>query len=163
MSTHTLTPRIVAASQATVYDNLDGEKMATLLSGPDTGGAVALMFDETPPDGGPPLHIHHNEDEIFYILEGALDVQVGDERFTITAGSAAFLPRGVPHAFANHGAQTARTLVVLSPAGLERFFAEVEPLVTQAEPDLAAIAPIAAKYGVEIVGPPLTAQTAMEG
>ena len=84
-------------------------------------------------------------------------MQVNEERFTVPAGSAVFLPRGIPHTFANLGTQTARSLVVLTPAGLEGFFAQVEPLVTQAEPDMATVFPVAARYGIEVAGPPLAA------
>jgi quercetin dioxygenase-like cupin family protein len=157
MSTKTLPSRIVRPGEAIVYDQLQGEKIHFLLSGQDTAGALALFIDETPPGAGPPLHVHRNEDETFYVLEGELEIQVNEERFTAPAGSTAFLPRGIPHSFANLGTQTARSLVVLTPAGLEGFFAEVEPLVTQAEPDMAAVFPIAAKYGIEVAGPPLAA------
>jgi mannose-6-phosphate isomerase-like protein (cupin superfamily) len=155
MSTQSLSPRLIPPGEATIYDQLQGEKIHVLLSRQDTGGALTLFIDETPPNAGPPLHIHRNEDELFYILEGELVMQVNEERFTVPAGSAAFLPRGVPHTFTNPGPQTARSLVALTPAGLEDFFAEVEPLATQAEPDMTAILAVAARHGIEAVGPPL--------
>jgi quercetin dioxygenase-like cupin family protein len=153
-----LFPRLVLPGEATIYDQLKGEKIHVLLSGQDTGGAYALFVDEVPPNGGPPLHIHQREDETFYVLEGKLVIQVAEEQFTVTAGYSAFLPRGVPHTFTNPGAETARALVVLTPSGLECFFIEVELLVTQAEPDMTEILSIATKYGIEAVGPPLSRQ-----
>ncbi len=153
-----LPPYLVLPGEAAVYDQMAGEKIHVLLPKQKTGGAFALFIDEVPPNGGPPLHIHHDEDETFYILEGDLVVQVAQERFTVPAGCAAFLPRGVPHTFTNLGSEAARALVILMPGGLERFFAEVEPLVTQAEPDMTAVLTVAAKYGIEAVGPPLAAQ-----
>ena len=158
MIDHLLAPRLVSPGEATVYDQLQGEKIHLILSGAETDGAFTLFIDEVPPHGGPPLHIHHHEDETFYILEGELVVQVNEERFTVPAGCTAFLPRGIPHTFTNLGTKAARALVVLTPGGLEGFFAEVEPLVTQAEPDMTAILTIAAKYGIEAVGPPLAGQ-----
>jgi mannose-6-phosphate isomerase-like protein (cupin superfamily) len=150
-----LSPRLVMPGEAAVYDQLRDEKVHILLSKQDTGGALALFIDEVPPNGGPPLHIHHQEDETFYLLEGELVMQVNGEQVTVGAGSVAFLPRGVPHTFTNPGTETARALVILTPGGLEGFFAEVEPLVTQAEPEMGAVLAVAAKYGIEAIGPPL--------
>jgi len=155
MNTKTLKPLIVSPGEARVYDQLAGEKITILLSAQDTGGSLAIFIDEVPPAAGPPLHIHRSEDETFYILEGELEMQVNDERFTASAGASVFLPKGIPHTFSNSGTQTARALVMLTPGGLEGFFAEVEPLVTQAEPDMAAIMAVGSKYDIEIVGPPL--------
>jgi mannose-6-phosphate isomerase-like protein (cupin superfamily) len=155
MNSDMLNPKVVQAGEARVYDHLGGEKLALLLSAEETGGAFSLLLDESPPGGGPPLHIHRREDEIFYILEGAYEVQVNDDRFTAAAGATVFMPKGVPHTFANFGAQPAKAIVILSPAGLEQFFAEVEPLATQTEPDMNAMLTLIGKYGVEPVGPPL--------
>ncbi len=151
----TISPRLVLPGAASVYDQLQGEKIHLLLSAGDTGGAFALFIDEVPPNGGPPLHIHHREDETFYVLEGELVIQLGEEQFAAPAGSSTFLPKGVPHTFTNVTTETARALVVLTPGGMERFFAEVEPLVTQPEPDMTAVLAIAAKYGIDAVGAPL--------
>lgn len=153
MPAMTLKPRTVAPGKGRVYDHLAGEKMTILLSAQDTGGAFGLFIDEVPPGAGPPLHIHHNEDETFYILEGELGMQVNGQKFTASPGTAVFLPRGMPHTFHNAGMQTARALVTVTPGGLEGFFPEVEPLVTQAEPDMAAILALAANYGIEALPP----------
>jgi quercetin dioxygenase-like cupin family protein len=133
--------------------------MTILLSGKDTGGAFAMFIDEIPPGGGPPLHIHHNEDETFYILEGELEMQVNEDRFTAPAGTSVFLPRGIPHTFGNTGTQIVKALTLLTPAGLESFFVKVEPLLTQNEPDMTAVIAVASKYGIEVVGPPMAAMT----
>lgn len=149
-------PRVVGMGDATVYDQMQGEKIHIVLSAEDTGGTMSLFVDVTPPGGGPPLHIHHNEDETFFVLEGELTVQVAGERCVMRAGDTAFLPRGVPHGFVNLGDQTVRSLVMTTPGGLERFFADVEPLAMRDEPDMPAILSVAARHGVEVVGPPLT-------
>lgn len=143
----------VGPNEGRVYDHLGGEKMTVLLSAQDTDGNFALFIDEVPPGGGPPLHIHHNEDETFYILEGELDIQVNNNKFTASVGTSVFLPKGIPHTFHNSGSQTVRALVVLSPGGLEGFFAEVEPLMVQAEPDMQSILTMAGKYGIEVIPP----------
>lgn len=159
MADQSLLPHIVAPGEAAVHGSLEGEKTHILLSGQETGGAYALILDEAPPGAGPPLHIHHNEDETFYILQGTLTVQVNEERLTLTAGMTAFLPRGIPHTYANLGAETVRYLGVVTPAGLENFFAEVTPLASETEPDMATIIALAARYKVELVGPPLAAES----
>jgi mannose-6-phosphate isomerase-like protein (cupin superfamily) len=153
MSAGTLKPLTVGPGEGRVYDHLAGEKMTILLSAQDTDGAFAMFIDEVPPAAGPPLHIHHNEDETFYVLEGELAMQVNDEKFTAPVGTAVFLPKGIPHTFHNFGTQTARALVTVTPGGLEGFFTEVEPLTTQSEPDMAAILAMAGQYGIEAILP----------
>ena len=163
MSTKMLKPLILRPGEASVYDSLKGEKMTMLLSGQDTGGALAMLIDEVPPGGGPPLHIHQNEDEIFYVLEGELDLQVNEDKFTVPAGTSVFLPGGIPHTFGNSGTQPVKSLTLITPAGLEGFFAEVEPLVIQDEPDMNAVVAVAGKYGIQVVGPPLAAMPGQNG
>lgn len=150
-------PIFVRPGQATVYDQMAGEKIHILLPAERTGGALSLFIDEVPPNCGPPLHVHRNEDETFYVVEGELVVEVDGERSKIAAGSAAFLPRGVPHTFANLSNRVVRTLIAATPGGIEHFFAKVEPLVTQEEPDMTDVIATAAAHGVEVVGPPLSA------
>jgi quercetin dioxygenase-like cupin family protein len=158
MSIAKLNPLIVHPGKASVYDHIGGEKITILLSAKDTGGALAMFIDDIPPGGGPPRHIHHNEDETFYILEGELEMQVNEDMFTARPGTSVFLPRGIPHTFGNLGTQPVKTLTLLTPAGLEEFFAEIEPLVIQNEPDMTAVVAVASKYGIEVVGLPLTAK-----
>jgi len=89
---------------------------------------------------GPPLH-HHDFDETFYVLEGELTFQLGNELFTRTRGELAFAPRNVAHTFANLSGADARTRIICTPAGFERYFdrmaaerAEVEPPASALEP-----------------------------
>jgi quercetin dioxygenase-like cupin family protein len=77
-----------------------------------------------PPGGGNPPHIHRREEETFYIQQGTLTVQVGGETVTASAGDFVFLPRGVAHSFQNTGNVDAKVLLVVTPAGLEKFFEE---------------------------------------
>src|SRR4051812_12594113 len=102
-----------------------GDLYTILASGEDTGGAYALIHAELPPGGGPPPHVHHREDEAFYVLEGVLTFQADGRDLTGKPGTWITLPRGSRHSFRNTGLATARMLIVVSPAGLERFFAEV--------------------------------------
>ena len=100
---------------------------ATILvraSAETTGGAFAL-FEEVPPLVDTPLHVHEDEDELFYALEGEHVVQVGDEEFQLRPGGVVFAPRGVPHAQRRVVPGEGRLLVLTSPAGFERFFREL--------------------------------------
>lgn len=83
------------------------------------------------PHSGPPPHIHHTQDEAFYILEGQYEFLCGDERITAGPGSFVHIPRGTVHTLQNIADDPARALVLLTPPGpLERFFEEVGEQVT---------------------------------
>jgi quercetin dioxygenase-like cupin family protein len=82
-----------------------------------------------PPGGGTPLHIHHREEESFYLLEGVLDITLGEKKVKATTGDFVQIPRGTIHAFLNAGSTTARMLLFFSPAGMDKYFEEeLEPV-----------------------------------
>src|SRR5262249_26322251 len=85
----------------------------------DTAWAYALVETLDPPDGGPPLHRHRREDEIWYVLQGEYAFHVGDETLPAPTGSFLFGPRDVPHCFQNIGAEHGRLLVMAIPAGMQ--------------------------------------------
>ncbi|WP_318574152.1 cupin domain-containing protein, partial [Providencia stuartii] len=94
------------------------------ISGNDTAGSLAV-FEQTglTPNGGPPLHVHPNQDEWFYVIEGNYHFQVGEEQFRLKPGDTIFLPRNIPHAFIQLS-NTGRLIVSYMPAGkMEEFFA----------------------------------------
>ena len=138
-----------------------GELMTFLLTGEETGGAVFMSEISVAPGGGTPPHIHHREDEAFRLLEGTLTIQVGGDTITASAGDFAFLPRGIAHSFKNTGDSYAKALVLITPAGLEGFFAEVfEPAVDRsatpppASKELVGRAlAVAPRYGLELLPP----------
>jgi quercetin dioxygenase-like cupin family protein len=108
----------------------------------------------------PPLHVHHRDDETFYVLDGELTLFVGDHTTTLNAGQAALAPRGVPHAYRVES-DNARWLVITSPAGFERFVraiaepADRDELPPPGRPiDPAPLAQAAAEVGIEVLGPP---------
>jgi quercetin dioxygenase-like cupin family protein len=93
------------------------------LRGEQSGGVVSIVEVAAGEDfGGPPLH-HHGFDEAFYVLEGELTFQLRDEVLTAGAGELVFAPRDVPHTLANRSGAPARYLLVITPAGFERYFA----------------------------------------
>jgi mannose-6-phosphate isomerase-like protein (cupin superfamily) len=125
-----------------------------------TEGRLSQLLCRDRRGGAPPLHIHHREDETFYVIAGEISFVVGDQRIEATSGDFVFAPKGVPHAFLVTS-DRAEYLASFSPAGAERFFAEVAPRVVSGEPapspsapDPAEFARTAATYGIEIVGPP---------
>jgi quercetin dioxygenase-like cupin family protein len=138
-----------------------GDLYTFLATGEDTGEAYAVIHAVVPPGGGPPPHIHSREDEAFYLLEGELAFHVDGRDFTAGAGTWITLAKGSLHGFRNTGTATAKMLVVVSPAGLERMFAEVgvpatdktaaPPPVTAA--DIERLVAVAARYGIEMRKP----------
>jgi quercetin dioxygenase-like cupin family protein len=124
-----------------------------------TGGAFGLIESWTMPPGfGTPYHVHRNEDEAFYVLEGTMAFVCGGKWMTGTAGTYVFGPRNIPHGFKVVGDGPARMLLLCSPAGFERFvldLREPEPAPGQslAPPDMARLAETAAKYGIDLLGP----------
>ena len=126
-----------------------------------TGGELLVMEALMPAGFGPPLHVHHNEHEAFYVLEGRLEIVCGSNRFEAGAGAFAFLPSGVAHAFQAIGDTPARVLSIAVPGGLEDFFREVgrpaerNGLPPEGPLDVAALQRAATRHGNEFVGPPL--------
>jgi mannose-6-phosphate isomerase-like protein (cupin superfamily) len=131
------------------------------LDGGQTGEAFALAERRARRGDMPPLHVHHRDDETFYVIEGELSLFVGgQEQVTLGSGKAAFAPREVPHTYRVES-ERARWLVITSPAGFDSFVREVsEPAPAEELPpagrshDPAALAEAAAKVGIEILGPP---------
>lgn len=121
--------------------------------GEESEGRISVMENLGERSGGPPLH-HHAFDELFFVLDGELTFQLGDERFVRGAGELAFAPRGVPHTFANLSGRPSRTLLVCTPAGFERYFARIAAEQRGVEPPAWALEPYPA---VTKVGPPLEA------
>jgi quercetin dioxygenase-like cupin family protein len=101
------------------------DPIGVLLRGEQSSGQVSVVWSTAPAGfGGPPLH-QHGFDEGFYLLEGELTFQVSEELVPVRAGEFAFAPRGVPHTFANQTDRDARFLLVITPAGFERYFARM--------------------------------------
>src|SRR5499427_7254292 len=94
-----------------------------LLSG-KTGESVMAFEETAPPATETTFHLHHDSDEVAYVLEGEVTIKIGDEITVGTAGSCAFLPRNVPHAWKNTGAETARILFLYTPGKAGGFFEE---------------------------------------
>ena len=96
------------------------------VGGPETGGALALQEVLVPPGNFIPVHLHRNEEEAWYVLEGSLTFTLGDRTIEGPAGSFVLSPRGVAHSYGNAGTQLAGVLLLFSPAGMEHYCAERE-------------------------------------
>ncbi|KPV51934.1 hypothetical protein SE17_18435 [Kouleothrix aurantiaca] len=102
--------------------------------------------------GGPARHLHHEQDEWFYALEGEFLIEVGDERRQLHAGDSLLARRGVPHVWANTGETRGRILITFMPAGnMEAFFREVTKANAMPPMDPA----LWRAHGMELLGPPL--------
>ena len=124
----------------------------------DTGGQMTIIEMTEPPEMEAPLHVHHREDEAFWILEGSATFEVGDQTIEAGAGDYLFGPRDIPHRF-TVGPDGCRMLFIFTPGGFEGFVRETSepagartpPPPSAEEPDLERIARIAEEYGGELL------------
>ena len=93
-----LNPKIVRADEGKSI-NVLGDMQTIKLTGKDTNGLFTLIEEENIPGTSIPPHVHDNEDEIFKVLEGQMELTVGDKTTVLKAGDLAFGPRGVPHSW----------------------------------------------------------------
>jgi quercetin dioxygenase-like cupin family protein len=125
-----------------------------MIGGEQTDGHFALVEHPIGPRAlAAPMHTHEHEDEYTYVLEGKVGVQIGEEVLVAGLGDLVFKPRGVPHAFWNPADEPARALEIISPAGFERYFAELAPLfppANQGPLDEEAVGAVRDKYGLEM-------------
>jgi quercetin dioxygenase-like cupin family protein len=146
-----------------------GTLMTLKASAETTNGAFSLIEQVAPVGFAPPVHIHHAEDEAFYILEGQATYFAGDAVIQAQAGSYVYLPRDVPHSFLVGGSSPVRLLQWTYPAGVEKFFVELGTptndliLPPPASPEMLKsgierLLELAPKYQLEIVGPPPSPQ-----
>jgi quercetin dioxygenase-like cupin family protein len=101
-----------------------GTLFTYLVTGAESGGSYFTLIVDVGPEAGPPPHIHHLEEEQFYVLEGQLTYSVGDQTFQVNTGDFIHISRGTVHSFRN-GPKPARLLATFAPAGIEGFFREV--------------------------------------
>ena len=139
-----------------------GDVYRFLATGEETNQQYAQFEALVPPGGGPPPHVHTREEEGFFILEGEITFQIGENIVVATAGMFANMPVGVAHSFKNESDRPARMVVTVAPAGLEKMFMEfgvpLEEGATSALPptmaEIEKLLEIAPGYGIEIRLPP---------
>ena len=129
-------------------------------TGAATGHALGVVEMRLPAGFSPPPHIHHNEDEAFYLLSGRIEAQLGDQRIPAVQGAFLWLPRNVLHGFVVSDDGPCTILTITAPAGFEGFVAEVGTPATAmalpapSEPDIPRLIEIAARHGIEFPPPP---------
>ncbi len=129
----------------------------TILSTSATGGAMSIVDSVSPPDSGPPRHVHHDADEAFLILTGDCEFWIEGARFTRGPGQSVFIPRGQEHTFRVVSTIPCRHLIILTPGGFEGFFEEMAAGQYRIPDDMAKIAEIAGRFHLKFTGPPLDA------
>jgi quercetin dioxygenase-like cupin family protein len=136
-----------------------GEGLAVIrATGADTGGRIAIIEITEPPGAVAPKHVHHNEDEGFWVLEGDVTFDVGGATIAASAGDYAFGPRDIPHSY-RVGPDGCRMLFIVTPAGFEELVRLISvpaqtrslPPSPQEPPDMAELPALVAGYGCEIL------------
>jgi quercetin dioxygenase-like cupin family protein len=124
------------------------------VSGSDTDGDLFVIENTNDAKGGPPRHLHHDQEEWFYVVDGEYVAEVGDERYRLGPGDSVFAPRGVPHVWAHVGEGTGRMLVAFRPAGkMEAFFDAMSQV--EGSPSREELHGLFRFHGMEVAGPPL--------
>jgi len=118
------------------------------------GGAYCAFEEMVPPGAGPPLHIHRQEQEFFFVRAGVVRFRCEETTLELGPGGAVSIPAGARHAFRNVGGHEARLLITVTPGGLDDFFREVERRRLGPD-DMDAVTTLAARHNLEFVGPPI--------
>lgn len=117
----------------------------------ETPSLFAIEHTQIMPGWGPPLHVHLAQDEWFFLMDGLVLVQVGDDRLTLKPGDSILGPRNIPHAFVAIGPTPAHMLITFTPAGqMEQFFRDTASLGPQQS------AAVYGRYGMKRLGPPIS-------
>jgi len=134
-----------------------GGRFDCKVSGRDTGGDLCIYDTVRDAKGGPALHLHHSQDEWFYVIRGEFIVRVGEDTVSLRPGDSAFAPRKIPHAFAMVSEGEGQMLVLFQPAGsMEDFFLQMSKLGKGIPKNQEInLKELWARHGMEIVGPPL--------
>ena len=150
-------PKVLGPDEGLRLRSGPGRDLVFKVTGDDTGGAFDYFVVEVAPHGGPPLHVHHSQEETIHVLDGRFKVQIGDETFRCAEGGFAYLPSGVPHAFLNLTDEPAEVVVVYTPGGGHCFYEELGPLTRNGAPDAAEVAACFERHDMSLLGPPLSA------
>jgi mannose-6-phosphate isomerase-like protein (cupin superfamily) len=133
-----------------------GTRYKILLTADETDGKIGMFESVDQPGYGPPRHIHHEEDETFYILSGEVLFWLAGESRTLGPAATVFIPRGTDHTFRVLGDLPARMLTIMTPGDFEGFFAEMAKHQLRIPEDMDKIAEIGLRYHLELTGPPLS-------
>jgi quercetin dioxygenase-like cupin family protein len=157
MTSTTAEHTVLARDEGLRLQSGPGRDLVFKVTGEDTGGAFDYFTVEVAPKGGPPLHVHHKQEETIHVLKGRFKVKIGDEFFELDEGGFAHLPSKIPHAFLNLTDESGEVIVVYTPGGGHRFYEELGPATRNGTPDRAGVAAIFERHDMSLLGPPLSA------
>lgn len=158
-------PYLAQAADHEQLEWLGGGIMQILLDARHTEGRLTMFRSAAPEGSAAPVHVHADEDEIIVLLSGSGIVWAGDQRYELSEGGVAFLPRRVPHTY-RITSPTADMLAVSTPAGMEGFFRTAGRALSQPKPEGWTITPAdlaaaARTHGQTVLGPPLATNDPM--
>ncbi len=128
--------------------NIAGNLVLHRAKSTETDGVFSAVELVSEPGTGVSLHVHDNEDELVYVVEGEIDVTLGDQSMKATKGVMALLPRGIPHGFTNVGNTPSRVLDVILPGNFDNYFVEMHNLYSNGEPDPGKVDELAQEYNI---------------
>jgi mannose-6-phosphate isomerase-like protein (cupin superfamily) len=131
--------------------NILGNLLLEKAGSNDLGGSAAVFVQTVVPGGGPPPHVHRETDEFFFVLDGEIDVWVGERYARLTSGMSVVLPRGVAHRFDNVTKLPARLLTLVTPGRGARFFEDIDRARPQLPGDMGKLAAIVARHDIELL------------
>ena len=132
--------------------DLGGFQMSLKATAQETDSAFSLLEATEPPDFGPPLHVHRDAAEAFYVLEGEYIIFLEGKEFSCPAGSFIFIPAGIPHGF-RVGKVTSRKLNLYAPAAMVGYFDDLSEAIMNGTADDEHLGEIADRYSMEVIGP----------
>ncbi len=142
-------PKIVENKEGKVY-NVIGDIQTHKLIGSDTGNQIVEWVDDVEPGVGIPPHIHTNEDEIFRVIKGQVEILIGSQTTVLKEGDMAFAPKKVAHSWKVVGTEKAKMITSAFPAGIEHMFGELSDLPA-GQPNFEIVAEICGRYGIQFV------------
>jgi quercetin dioxygenase-like cupin family protein len=128
--------------------NIAGSKTLHKIKSSATNGVFSVMEFVTPPGKGVALHVHESEDELVYLLEGEIEVTLGNQKMKAVPGVMALLPRGIPHGFTNIGNKPSRLLDTILPGQFDNYFVELAALYTAGDPSEEQSDALSRKYRI---------------
>ncbi|MCH2223668.1 MAG: cupin domain-containing protein [Crocinitomicaceae bacterium] len=140
----------VKSEEGKEWDVLGVKIVGKILSS-QTNDEYSVIISETPPNQGPPAHVHTHEDELFYILKGKYIFNFGDEKIEAKQGDFIKLPRGIPHSFVNTDSIVGITMNTITPGGFENFFKEISQESESSNLTKQKIDSLANEYGVSFI------------
>ncbi|GAC1440337.1 MAG: hypothetical protein NVS3B26_09400 [Mycobacteriales bacterium] len=160
-------PHMLTADEGTHQTFMPGEEFTWKTTGASNGGALDFAELTLHPQVRTPQHVHHGNDEAYFILAGNYRFKVGDEIAEATDGGFVFIPRGTPHAWVHLGPETGRAVLIFTPGGMVDYFKDLAPhlpALMSADGDmskvgsaeLASAEAIMRRHQFELVGPPLS-------